>query len=122
MDEAILLTRKAIESTYKGICNIHEYGGYRDPETEELITGPQLTYGNIPCKLSKKTITAANQTEIANTIQYTPVLFINPDIEIKPGSKITLTQHGVTREFKQSGEPFVYETHQEIALKRTDTA
>ncbi len=124
MDNAMVLARKAIEITYKGICDIYEYGKYTDPETEETIVGldPNPTHKNIPCKLSKKTITATNQTEIANTIQYSPVLFINPDIKIKAGSKIVVSQHRVTREFEQAGEPFVYETHQEIVLKRTDTA
>lgn len=124
MDKAILLVRKAIESTYKGTCNVYEYGKYTDPETEEMIVdlSPNPIHENIPCKLSKKTINPTNQTEMANTIQYSPVLFINPDITIKPGSRIIVTQNGVTREFEQSGEPFVYETHQEIVLQRTDRA
>lgn len=124
MSDYMELARKAIESQYKGNCDIYEYGKYTDPETEETIVGlnPDPIYENIPCKLSKKTITTTNQTEIANAIQYSPVLFINPDITIKPGSKIIVTQNGVTREFEQSGEPFVYETHQEIALQRIDTA
>lgn len=124
MDKAILLARKAIESLYKGTCNIYEYGKYTDPETEETIVGlnPNPIHENVPCKLSKKVITSTNQTVIASTIQYSPVLFISPDIIIKPGSKIIVTQNGVTREFEQSGEPFVYETHQEIVLKRADTA
>lgn len=124
MNEYMLLGRKAIESTYIGTCNIYEYIKYTDPETEETIIelNPEPVYENIPCKLSKKTITTASQTEIVNTIQYSPVLFINPDITIKAGSKIIIAQNGVTREYDQSGEPFVYGTHQEIALKRVDTA
>lgn len=124
MDKAMSMARRAIESTYKGTCNVYEYGKYTDPETEETIVGlnPEPTHENIPCKLSKKTINSTTQTEVANTIQYSPVLFINPDIEIKAGSKIVVTQNGVTREFEQSGEPFIYETHQEIALQRIDTA
>lgn len=124
MNEYMLLARKAIESTYVGKCDIYEYVKYTDPETEETITelDPEPVYKDVPCKLSKKTITAASQTEIANTIQYSPVLFINPDITIKPGSKIVVTQNGVTREYEQSGEPFSYATHQEIVLKRVDNA
>lgn len=124
MDTAILLTRKAIESTYEGLCTIYEYIEIEDPDTGETIVSPEPVpiHENIPCKLSKKTISAADDGEVANTIKYEPVLFINPDIEIKAGSKIVITQHGVTRQFKRSGEPFVYETHQEIVLQRTDTA
>ena len=124
MDTAILLTRKAIESTYKGLCTIYEYIEIEDPDTGETIVSPEPVpvHENIPCKLSKKTISAADGGEIANTIKYEPVLFINPDIEIKAGSNIVVTQHGITREYIRSGEPFVYDTHQEIALQRIDTA
>lgn len=124
MDIAIAMIRKAIESQYKGLCTIYEYVEIEDPDTGETIVSPEPVpvHENKPCKLSKKTISAADGTEIANTIKYEPVLFINPDIEVKAGSNITITQHGVTKEFKRSGEPFVYETHQEIVLQRTDTA
>ena len=123
MDTAILLTRKAIESTYKGLCTIYEYKEIEDPDTGETIVSPEPVpvHENIPCKLSKKTIAPASEAEVANTIKYEPVLFINPDIEVKPGSKIVVTQHGATREYKRSGEPFIYETHQEIVLQRIDT-
>ena len=124
MDTAILLTRKAIESTYEGLCTIYEYIEIEDPDTGETIVSPEPVpvHENIPCKLSKKTISSADGGEVANTIKYEPVLFINPDIEIKAGSNIVVTQHGITREYIRSGEPFVYDTHQEIALQRIDTA
>ena len=117
------LARKAIESQYKGLCTIYEYIEIEDPDTGETIVSlePVPVYKNIPCKLSKKTISAADGGEVANIIKYEPVLFINPDIEVKAGSNIEITQHGVTREFKRSGEPFVYNTHQEIVLQRIDT-
>jgi len=63
-----------------------------------------------------------DNSEVSNTIKYEPVLFINPDIKIKPGSIIEVTQYGATRKFIRSGEPFIYETHQEIVLQRIDTA
>lgn len=118
------LARKAIESTYKGLCTIYEYVEIGDPDTGETIVSPEPVpiHENKPCKLSKKTISAADGGEVANTIKYEPVLFINPDIEIKAGSNIVVTQHGVTREYIRSGEPFVYDTHQEIVLQRIDTA
>lgn len=117
------LARKTIESHYKGLCTIYEYIEIDDPDTGETIVSPEPipVHENIPCKLSKKTISSADGGEVANTIKYEPVLFINPDIEIKPGSNIVITQHGVTRQFKRSGEPFVYDTHQEIVLQRIDT-
>ena len=43
-------------------------------------------------------------------------LFISPDVLIKAGSKIIVTQHGRTTEYSNSGVPAVYPTHQEIML------
>lgn len=122
MGETMAIARKAIESTYKGLCTISEYESYREPETEELKQRLEPIHENIPCKLSKKTINPSSETDIASIVRYAPMLFIAPEIEIKPGSEILVTQYGITRVFKQSGEPFVYETHQEIMLQRTDKA
>ena len=33
------------------------------------------------------------------------------------GSKITVTQNGVTTDYASSGKPAVYETHQEVILE-----
>ena len=44
-------------------------------------------------------------------------LFIAPEIDIKPGSKIDVTHLGVTTSYKRSGNPAVYHTHQEIMLE-----
>ena len=44
-------------------------------------------------------------------------LYIYPDINIKNGSKIIVTQNGKKQEYKNSGEPARYETHQEIMLE-----
>lgn len=123
MTNYIALARKAVESQYKGVCTIYEHAEIEDPDTGETIVSPEPVpvQENIPCKLSKKTIAPANESEIANNIKYEPVLFISPDIEVKAGSIIEVTQNGVTRKFIRSGEPFVYETHQEIALQRIDT-
>lgn len=115
--------RNAIESLYKGLATIWEY-----KEEEDLITGETTTklvpiHENIPCKVSKRTIASTiGKTDINSTIKYEPVLFINPDIIIEAGSKLSITQNGVTRDYKRSGEPFPYSNHQEVVLQRFDNA
>ena len=104
------------------MCSVVELQKYKDLDTGETKQKPVTVIENQPCRLSKKTITATGQTETANVIQYAPLLFISPNVEIKPGSEIVITQNGVSRKYKRSGEPFVYETHQEIVLQRTDKA
>lgn len=122
MSNHMELVRKAIEGTYNGLCTIWEYENVEDEDTGETTSKLVPVYENVPCKVSKKTISPVSGSEVVNTIKYEPVLFISPGIEIKPGSKIVVTQHGVTRECIRSGEPFVYETHQEIVLQRIDKA
>ena len=53
-----------------------------------------------------------NESKVVTKIK----LFIAPEINIMPGSKIVVTQRGRTTEYKNSGEPAIYETHQEIML------
>lgn len=120
MDKAMALARKAIESTYTGLCTIVEYQEVvvdYETRTEEVIV-----LESQPCKLSKKAISSASQAEVASTVAYAPLLFIAPEVEIKPGSIIIISQNGVTRKYERSGEPFIYETHQELTLQRVDKA
>ena len=44
-------------------------------------------------------------------------LLIDPSVDIPEGSKITVTQKGVTRDYERSGTPAVYSVHQEVPLE-----
>ena len=109
--------RKAIESLYDGKCTITEH---QKIKRENKSTGFQdvVVLEDIPCRLSFKTINNTNQTDTAASavVQITKV-FLAPEIQVKPGSKLTITQNDVTTEYKSSGEPALYETHQEIILE-----
>lgn len=109
--------RKAIEGTYTGLLKVTEYQSVKDPVTHITRTEKVVVLENQPCKLSFETITTAIQTETAATISQAVKLFVSPDITIKPGSKITVTQSGVTTAYSSSGVPSVYPTHQEIMLE-----
>ena len=109
--------RKAIESLYDGKCTITEH---QKVKKENKSTGFQdvVVFENIPCRLSFNTINHTNQTDTAASavVQITKV-FLAPEIQVKPGSKLTITQNDVTTEYKSSGEPAFYGTHQEIVLE-----
>lgn len=109
--------RKAIESTYFGLVTVSEYQKVKDPVTALTSYKEVVVLENQPCKLSFESITTAVQTEAATTISQATKLFISPDIVIKPGSKLTVTQTGVTTAYTGSGVPAVYPTHQEIMLE-----
>jgi hypothetical protein len=109
-------TRKAIESLYDGKCTITEH---QKIKKENKSTGFQdvVVLKDIPCRLSFKTINTTKQTDTAaSAVVQTTKVFLAPEIQVKPGSKLTITQNDVTTEYKSSGEPAFYSTHQEIVL------
>lgn len=109
--------RKAIESMYDGSCTITEH---QKVKLENKSTGFQdvIVQEDIPCRLSFKTINNTNPNENAASalVQVTEV-FLAPEIVVKPGSKLTITQNGVTTDYKSSGIPATYSTHQEIVVE-----
>ena len=112
----VVAIRKAIESQYIGTCTITEH---QKVKKENKSTGFEdvVVLENQPCKLSYEKVTNTNQTETAAGLIQTAKLFISPEIQIKPGSKLTINQNGITTDYKNSGEPAIYQTHQEIVLE-----
>lgn len=108
--------RKAVESTYDGTATITEYKKIIDEKSKLTKHEEVVVLENQPCKLSYETITTAKQTESASSVSLITKLFISPDIIINAGSKITVTQAGITTDYICSGVPAVYDTHQELLL------
>ena len=109
--------RKAIESLYDGTCTITEYQKVQKANKsvgfEEVVVLKEQ-----PCRLSFKTINSTSQTETgASALTQSVKVFLAPEIQVKPGSKLTITQNQVTTDYKCSGEPAYYTTHQEIILE-----
>ena len=117
MEAARLAARKAQEATYEGICTVIEYQDVTDPVTKRTHEEEVPVLENQPCKLSFEKLDPSAQSETAASLLQGVKLFLAPEIRIKPGSKLVVTQHGVTEEYAGSGEPAVYATHQEIMLK-----
>ncbi|MFB0840964.1 ABC transporter ATP-binding protein [Paenibacillus oleatilyticus] len=114
--------RRAIEMTYDGLCTISEFQNVTDPKTGRTTQKPVVVLRDQPCALSQTSLSSARRTPTANEIDYDAKLFLSPDIAIKAGSRIRVTQHGMDLEFDQTGDPFRYPTHQEIKLKRVGRA
>lgn len=117
IEKARQATRKAIEkSHYDGTCTVTEHKKITDTKTR--ISGYQdvITLRDQPCHLIFKTVNSARKSEQASAIEQATKLLISPDVTIKPGSKITVTQAGITVDYTYSGAPAFYPTHQEIML------
>ncbi|MFC4355311.1 hypothetical protein ACFO0S_09655 [Chryseomicrobium palamuruense] len=111
-----MIVRATLERTYDGVCTVIEYQSYKKPNKS---TGQSEVpvLNNQPCRLSFTTVKNNEQMGNSAKVQQVVKLFISPDVRIKPGSKITVTQSGVTNEYQSSGEPAMYDTHQEIVLE-----
>lgn len=113
---AKVAARNAIESTYDGVVTVEEFKKVKD-EKQKLTTGKAVVVlENQPCKLSFEGLQVAGQTASSASVTQTTKLFISPDVTIKAGSRMTVTQAGKTTVYTHSGIPAVYDTHQEIIL------
>lgn len=112
--------RKYIELMYKGVCDVYEYQSVMDEETCITSKAPICVLQGQKCKLSTENINIAGTSNGAPQRALSVKLFIAPEVVIKPGSKIVVTQDGVTTEYKSSGEPGRYTNHQEIQLELFD--
>lgn len=117
LDKAKRQARKAIESMYDGVCTIEEYRKNKDPVTKIMSLDPVIVLDKQPCRVSYSNISTASQSESTANIIQSVKLFIAPEINILAGSKITVTQNGRATVYKNSGEPAIYSTHQEIFLE-----
>ena len=114
--------RKATEMFYEHTCTIKEYRSVKDPVTKVTKKEEVTVLENQPCRLSYSNVVSTDQTESNATVQQSIKLFIAPDIEIKEGSRIFIEHEGRTTEFKHSGKPAVYSSHQEIDLELKDNS
>ena len=112
--------RQAIESRYEGVCTIsvnktQRVNGVTKTVLEEYCKDQ-------PCRLSYQRGATTADSDTKSTAYQEIKLFIAPEIEIKDGSKIAVTQHGRTSNYKLSGKPLVYSNHQEILLESLETS
>lgn len=117
METARKVARKALESTYEGVATVVEYKKVMNEETKLIELGEVVVLEEQPCKLSFSKLEATKQNNSSASVTQVTKLFISPNITINPGSKITVTQTGITTDYTCSGVPAVYPTHQEIVLE-----
>ena len=107
--------RKALERLWKDRCTVYHRVKVKDPISKLTDSKEMPLLQDQPCKLSFETLTSSPGDPVG-TVSQSVKLFISPDVVIKAGSKIIVTQHGRTTEYSNSGVPAVYPTHQEIML------
>ena len=112
--------RKMLEKTYEGLCTIKTMTTIK--VEGETTTKEGIIVENQPCRLSHGSNAHAKQGSVHAEASQTVKLFLSPEVEVKPGSKLTVVQHGRTYKLEASGLPTIYSTHQEINLIETGKA
>ena len=113
------MVKAAIESLYDGLCTVTVHQEY---EKDNGSTGfmDTVVLENEPCRLSFTNTSSTKEGDVAATVSQVIELFISPNVDIAPGSKITVTQNGETVDYAKSGVKAKYPTHQEIVLTLWD--
>ena len=108
--------RTAIESLYDGKCTVTVQQEYTK---DNGSTGFQevVLIEDEPCRLSFSNTSSTKEGEVAASVSQVTELFIRPDVDIPPGSRITVTHHGETVDYAKSGVKAKYDTHQQIVLQ-----
>lgn len=109
--------RRTLETLWTGRCTVTVRKERQNPVNKRTEFKEKELYSEIPCRLSFQQVTVTGEAAPAAAVTQTAKLFLAPEISIPPGSKITVTQHNVTRVYQQSGEPAMHANHQEIQLE-----
>ena len=115
----LVKAQKIIEASYQGKCVVTVYEKQKKADHSTGFA-EKVLYNNIPCRLSFESVGQATQANNANVVTQNIKLFVSPNYDIPPGCKISVTQGEFSAEYKSSGLPSVYPTHQEIILERFD--
>ena len=106
-----------IEMMYEDTCTIIEYQSTKDPITKITKKQEVTVFENQPCKLSFSSVKNADSGENATTVTQVVKLILSNGVTINPGSKVIVNHNDKAFVYKNSGEPNIFFTHQEISLE-----
>ena len=102
---------------WNGKCTISEYREVTDPDTFQTKHELAAVVSDEPCRLSHTRESTVGVNSGAPYVSQSIVLFIRPDLTVKEGSVIEVTQNNVTNKYKRASKPAIYTNHQEVALE-----
>lgn len=105
--------RAMAETLYTDSMDIVTITVTKDPVTGIEAPSEDTSQTGVPCRISYDNTDPASDGNAAKLSQ-TAEIFCSPDATVLPGSKISLTRQGKTVKYECSGQPAVYQTHQEI--------
>ena len=112
---AVVSVRKTLERGYTGTFTVTERKKVVREDHSTGFVEAQTVTGQ-PCRLSFTTSPAAGDGDTAALTQSVK-LFCAPEVNIPEGSRLTVTQNGVTGDYARSGMVAMYNTHAEYVLE-----
>lgn len=109
-------TERVLSRLWNGTCGIVTRTGSIGENKRTVFCETTVVAGQ-PCRLSYKTIDTVDRALNANQTTQEAVLFLSRNVTIPAGSKIIVTQNGITVEYGQSGKAAVYSGHQEVPVE-----
>lgn len=111
--------RRTIERTYTDRFSVEARKAVKNPKTGRTEPTEVVLYEDEPCRFSHEANPVSDSRELPTATQ-AGKLFVKPveEVNIPPGSQITVTYDGRTEVFAHSGISRNYATHQEILLDR----
>ena len=103
-----------IKSLWNGLCMVSQLTAKENTETGRTEQGEKVLFEDIPCLLVVKS-DPTSQGDISE-VRANAVLFVDNELAIPEGSKIKVTQNGMSAEYAFSGLSKVYNTHREIPV------
>lgn len=113
--QALSKRTAALAKLYTDTVDVYRVIKGKDEEGGNTESEEQLLYTSVPCRLSKKRLSATVISEINSSTQEFE-LFIAPDIDIVQNDKLKVYRGNFIYTFRAS-QPFIYpNSHKEIIL------
>lgn len=109
--------KRAVQSMWDGKATITVREGVLNEANGRTEPVERVTASDLSCRISHTTVKSTEPSEEAAKVAQSVTLYIDPSVDIPEGSKITVTQNKVTRDYERSGTPAVYTAHQEVPLQ-----
>ena len=120
IEKARARARVQIEKMYESTCSVWQFSRVYDKATHSTKMKKVALFENIPCHVSYGISGAAKQTDTIAVIGQNITLYLPPEYAVPAGCEIIIEGQGRTTRYESSGEPAVYQSHQEISLTLDD--
>lgn len=118
--KARAIARVQIEKMYESTCSVWQFSRVYDKATHSTKMKKVALFENIPCHVSYGISGAAKQTDTIAVIGQNITLYLPPEYAVPAGCEIIIEGQGRITRYESSGEPAVYQSHQEISLVLED--